>query len=339
MIEAYQGLSSDPVVQLLTQISANTSSYAVAQSFINSTAPATSFLDFEPTALDIRVSYLWTTSLTLTVVTASLGILVKQWLREFKGINESRSASIIARIRIRQFRQPALRNWKVFEIAATLPLLIQVSLGLFLLGLCYHTSSIHPGLDIPSVVIVVAWVVFFVATSLAPAISSDCPYKVTSFLSGFTWIRARLCRVRWLEKFYVGPTTAERSPVGGAVRLWGAALLWAATIGMWWTLGAVAVVSWHTLFPRDEKEKARETNTTPGRPDDEAIPQDPHAVTATNEVANGLRVPLEETQVAEEDSRDLEILAIVDGALLDDELVRSTLKSSGKSLLVNFLSI
>lgn len=218
ILPVYQSLSPDPVVQLLTQITLQTANYTVGGGHINSTNPTPASPAFQVSPIALRVSYLWTISLSITLVTASIAILIKQWLREFKGINDAKYTSLRARIRIRQFREPALRRWKVFETAAFLPLLIQVSLGFFLLGLCYYTSSVFPSLNKSCIPIVVAWAVMFVATSLAPAISSECPWKVTSFLTGLMVVRTYLCRTPVLRWLYVGSTTDPRD--SGLVRLW-----------------------------------------------------------------------------------------------------------------------
>ncbi|KAI0797270.1 hypothetical protein BC629DRAFT_258597 [Irpex lacteus] len=90
---------------------------------------------FQPSSADIRVNVLWFASLLFSLIAASFGILVKQWLREYMAVQNT---SPQARLRLRHLRYPELAKWKVFEIAALLPLILQLSLSLFLLG--YATS-------------------------------------------------------------------------------------------------------------------------------------------------------------------------------------------------------
>ena len=183
IIDSYKTLSPDPAsqsVQLLTQIVTLISSYTVTGTLINSTnSPTAPTLESELSPHALLINALWFSSLVLTLVTASIGILIKQWLREYKGVNNPQFAGLLARIRIRQFREPALRKWKVFEIAAVLPLLIQIALLLFLVGLCYFTWSIRVSIAKSNIPIATMWLLFIFTTSLMLAFLFDCPWKIT----------------------------------------------------------------------------------------------------------------------------------------------------------------
>ncbi|EKM52071.1 uncharacterized protein PHACADRAFT_59809, partial [Phanerochaete carnosa HHB-10118-sp] len=80
----------------------------------------------------VHVNGLWFASLIISLATASFGMLVKQWLREYLAVE---GTSPQERLRTRQYRKPELDKWKVYEIAAVLPMLLQLSLGLFFIGL------------------------------------------------------------------------------------------------------------------------------------------------------------------------------------------------------------
>ncbi|KAJ3546209.1 hypothetical protein NM688_g5539 [Phlebia brevispora] len=181
VVESYQELSPDPmdtVIQLLGQISMQTHSYVISANMINSTisssGPPQLETTFEPSLPAVRVNQLWFSSLVITLITASYAMLVKQWLREYLAMDYT---SPHERLRARQFRHPGLATWKVFEIAGFLPLLLQLALGLFFLGLCFFTWSVNSGVGKASTVLVVAWAFFFVSAMLAPATSPRCPYK------------------------------------------------------------------------------------------------------------------------------------------------------------------
>lgn len=183
LVESYNTLSpdkTDTVIALLAQIASRTNSYTSDSNIPNSAVPSsTSILpSFEPTASSLRVNTLWFTSLNLSLITASFGIMVKQWLRSYLAMPY---ISPQARLRARRFRFSGFDKWKVFEIAAMLPLLLQLALGLFLVGLCFFTWSVHPNIGKTSVPLVAGWAFLFSMAVVAPAFSARCPYK-TAFL-------------------------------------------------------------------------------------------------------------------------------------------------------------
>lgn len=183
IIEAYhllQSNSPDQSVQVLLQISKQLNSFSINSPFINSTQPfqTPSTMQFEPAPSSVVVNALWFCSLVCSLVTASLGILVKQWLREYISMD-----CIAAKecCRVRLFRRRGLVKYRVFEIAAFLPLLLQLSLILFFMGLILFILPFHKGICWTVTSLVMIWVIFYVSTTLAPAFSPSCPYK-TPFL-------------------------------------------------------------------------------------------------------------------------------------------------------------
>lgn len=179
LIESYQRLLPDTAAQTSSQMLSvlQQISLQIANStyppFVLPSPDATSQA-FQPSATDIRVNVLWFASLIFSLITASLGILVKQWLREYLAID---NRSPVARLRIRYYRHPKLKNWKVLEIAAALPLLQQLALALFFIGLCYFTASIHGSVGYTSLPLVAAWAFFFSTVTILPIFFPGCPYK------------------------------------------------------------------------------------------------------------------------------------------------------------------
>lgn len=177
VVESYTRLQQDPqdvIIGLLQQIA--TRNFVSGPGFINSTTAPPSPPPFEPPLWAIRVNILWFTSLILSLASASFGIIVKQWLREYLAIEYSAPRE---RLRARQFRNPALAQWKVFEIAAFLPILLQLSLGLFFLGLCFFTAAIHNNIGRTTTPLVCAWLFLVVVTTIAPLFSPRCPFRTT----------------------------------------------------------------------------------------------------------------------------------------------------------------
>ncbi|KAJ3541056.1 hypothetical protein NM688_g6136 [Phlebia brevispora] len=192
LIESYKSLQEDPqqtVIQILRQISQQTSHYTYASGSLNSTTipdqRVTSPTFHAPLAA-ICVNVCWFSSLILSLSTASFGMLVQQWLREYLAIDRTVPQE---RVRIRHFRSIGLEEWKLFEIAAALPLILQISLALFFIGLCLFTASVHPSIKTASLIFVSGWALFFSFAILAPLLSARCPYKTTFLKSTFHRLR------------------------------------------------------------------------------------------------------------------------------------------------------
>ncbi|CAL1716480.1 unnamed protein product [Somion occarium] len=187
IIESYKTLRVDPAdatVQLLQQISMQLNSFTVNGNYINATIPPPSTPEPFTAALSaVKINSFWFVSLILSLIAASFSMLVKGWLHEYLAIEQT---SPQTHFQIRFF---ALQKWKVFKIAALLPLLLQAALGLFLLGLCFFTTSIHSSIGITSIVLVTLWVALLLRTTLAPAVSSHCPYKVIFLKNALKYVR------------------------------------------------------------------------------------------------------------------------------------------------------
>ncbi|KAI0776468.1 hypothetical protein BC629DRAFT_1290528, partial [Irpex lacteus] len=178
LVAAYPNLQPSPMAIMnynLERIAMQTSSYNFTDGkLISTTSLPISPPPFQASPEDIRVNILWFSSLILSLMTASFGMLVKQWLREFLAVEVP---SPQARLRIRHFREPQLHTWKVFEIVACLPLLLQLSLGLFFVGLCYFTSSVHKSVGHTTFPLVVGWALFFFGATALPIFLPRCPYR------------------------------------------------------------------------------------------------------------------------------------------------------------------
>ena len=148
--------------------------YSISPFFVNATSLPTPFNTSVPDWA-LWVNGLWFASLVVSLATASLGMLVQSWLREYLA---GEWISPQEKLRARQYRHPAMEHWRVFEIAAALPLLLQVALGLFFLGLCFFTEAVDPRMGDTTIPIVGAWAFFFLMTTLAPLLSPRCPFKV-----------------------------------------------------------------------------------------------------------------------------------------------------------------
>lgn len=103
---------------LLRQLT--TQSYTFSGGILTPTTSLPTPEPFEAPLWALRVNALWFTSLILSLSTASYGMLVKQWLREYLALDY---LSPLEKLRARELRSLSLAQWRVFEMAAVLPLL------------------------------------------------------------------------------------------------------------------------------------------------------------------------------------------------------------------------
>ncbi|KAJ7678435.1 hypothetical protein B0H14DRAFT_3683274, partial [Mycena olivaceomarginata] len=88
---------------------------------------------------DVWVNGLWFTSLTLSLATALLAVLAKQWLRQYSSFI---TGSAHERAMIRQFRYACFDKWGVQLIIGLLPTILHLSLFLFMAGLVVFLYSL-----------------------------------------------------------------------------------------------------------------------------------------------------------------------------------------------------
>lgn len=196
---AYTALQQQPednTNQILAHISQQLSSLSVTGGFINSTTLPITAEPFHPSSSAVRIAALWSWSLVTSLITASFSILVKQWIHEFLARDTQDPQE---QVKIRIFRDEGMRKWRVFEIAAFLPLLLQLSLLLFFTGLSEFLRELNPVVGWSTTALMIAWLAIFIFTTLAPIFSSQCPYKTPSlkdFLSAIRFAPIRLARSR-----------------------------------------------------------------------------------------------------------------------------------------------
>ncbi|CAE6477319.1 unnamed protein product [Rhizoctonia solani] len=180
LIESYQDLSpnyekitADGMIALIDLTRVIASGKIVVDTTERSPIPPNS--DFKPTKTSIIVNTLWFSSLTLSITTALLTLLVKQWTEGYLFGHGLTTPCIQARIR--QSRYDKLRSWKTEEIVLALPIIMHAALWLFLLGLLIFLGDLHPTVLAPVMVFVMITLLLYLATSLAPLAFAFCPYN------------------------------------------------------------------------------------------------------------------------------------------------------------------
>lgn len=170
----------DPSIAILQQISSQLGSFSVSLPFVNSTqSPSTNRLNTNTGAAPpiprwaVWLNTLWFSSLILSLTSASVGIMVKQWLNEYtSGVSgTSRHAA-----RARQHRLNNLKQWRVEDIVGTVPVLLQLALAFFLAGLLVLLWTLHVTVAAVASALVGILAAFTVATSLLPLFCHSCAY-------------------------------------------------------------------------------------------------------------------------------------------------------------------
>ncbi|RXW12710.1 hypothetical protein EST38_g13145 [Candolleomyces aberdarensis] len=138
----------------------------------------------------IRINTLWLLSLVFSLVTVLIGIVSLQWLREHQRPYGNLEPQVA--FSLHQMQAEALDKWWVPQIFTMLPLLLQVALVLFLVGLNELLFNLNRTVAIWVAVAIWLTLLFLVATTILPTLQnlllflpwtpgqkprSPCPYK------------------------------------------------------------------------------------------------------------------------------------------------------------------
>ncbi|KAH8100987.1 hypothetical protein BXZ70DRAFT_1007913 [Cristinia sonorae] len=174
IVEIYKQLQPDPAqltVQLLQQISFQLSPQGAS---LNVTGQNVLLSNATPMGYTVRISTVWLTALVFSMISALIGIVAKQWLREYL---TGMSTSPREAVRLRQYRHDGLVSWHVAEIIACLPILLQIALVLFLYGLLELLWTLDGTVAGVVTVFTVLSLCFYLATTVVPAFSPNNPFK------------------------------------------------------------------------------------------------------------------------------------------------------------------
>ena len=194
------------------QLSIQISHLSVNGNFINSTIPDFTTPSFQKPRVFSIINTLWILSLLIALVTASLCILVKQWLHELLAYE---THDPMERLKLRFFREAGIERWKVFAISSSLPLLLQLALLLFFVGLAFFFHQLDAIVAWFTTGTAILWLASLLFAAVAPAFSSQCPYK-TPFLKGaISHLRVSLLSLSWPKKmsgWLLLKTPEDKSP-------------------------------------------------------------------------------------------------------------------------------
>jgi hypothetical protein len=129
--------------------------------------------DFSPPEYIVAVNALFYASLSVMLLAALISMLIKSWVREFdRGL---RAMSLPEqRAKTREFRYLGLERWKLPEMVGILPLLIQISLLLFTIGLVlflFHVSK--PSFGVTTVISGIGFFFYAMTTSISVFVTAS----------------------------------------------------------------------------------------------------------------------------------------------------------------------
>jgi len=194
IIESYKWLRPDPnelSVQLLSQIAGQ-----LGGSFNQTASQIRGMTSFRPNIWDVAINTMWFSSLVCSLVASLLCILAKQWIREYM---RSIPISLREDISLRQFRYDGLKNWGVKGVITFLPILLEVALASFLVGLMGLLWTLHTIMAAIVSALVAAALLFYLVTLTLPAFSAvDCAFRTPT-----SWTLRRLRKRRmWRRTTY-----------------------------------------------------------------------------------------------------------------------------------------
>jgi len=146
---------------------------------------------FTPSPSDIRVNILWFLSLIFSLATVLIGIIALQWLREHLRAHTNLEPQIA--ISLHHLNVDSFNRWYLPQIFTALPLLLQIALVLFLIGILEFLWNLNHTVAIPIAVAVGFCLFFLLLTTILPTMQalslflprckmgsqprSPCPYR------------------------------------------------------------------------------------------------------------------------------------------------------------------
>ncbi|PBK93096.1 hypothetical protein ARMGADRAFT_1080268 [Armillaria gallica] len=140
---------------------------------VSSLNPQTVFVS---SATDVWVNGLWFASLFLSLTTALVAVLLKQWLHHCVALPFG-TATPREQCLARQYRYLGLQKWRVEAIAGLLPVLMHLALALFFIGLSLFLHPLQAALSWVVWTGTVLLIVAYAIVTILPMFFPQCPYR------------------------------------------------------------------------------------------------------------------------------------------------------------------
>lgn len=184
-----------PEAAILKQISLQISNLTTPSGSITSSA-YTDHARPAPAALAVLVNILWFASLLLSLISASMAILVRQWLQEYTVVS---SSEIYENALLQQYRYESYKRWNIDLFIKLHPLLLQLALLLFCIGLPIFLWFVHPVVAYIILSIVCGWLTLWMFTVVMPTICASSPYRSAEALAFSTLCRSIKFVFHWVR--------------------------------------------------------------------------------------------------------------------------------------------
>ncbi|KZV98355.1 hypothetical protein EXIGLDRAFT_832280 [Exidia glandulosa HHB12029] len=121
------------------------------------------------------INGLWFTSILLSLAVALLSILVKQWITEYRARNNASAKSSRDWARRREVYFKSLNAWPVAELVTLLPVLLHLSLFIFIASVVVFLCALDRGIGIWVIVLGSSLAFFYAGCTLVPLWIPECP--------------------------------------------------------------------------------------------------------------------------------------------------------------------
>ncbi|KAF8671700.1 hypothetical protein RHS04_08205 [Rhizoctonia solani] len=150
--------------------------------------------NFVPSNISIWINALWYSSFSLSIATAFMAMLAKDWCYSFKA---KRTGHPYDQAHRRQRKWEMIRRWGMGELIEILPSLMHLSLLLFCVGMYLHLLDLNRIVAIPVMYIGGSFIAFYVLTSIIASFVDDFPYttvvsRITKAVSRITTVVSRI---------------------------------------------------------------------------------------------------------------------------------------------------
>ncbi|RPD54462.1 hypothetical protein L227DRAFT_511584, partial [Lentinus tigrinus ALCF2SS1-6] len=147
--------------------------YIISQQ-LNGTKTAALPERFHSTIDDIIQNSFLFASLLLCLISAGLGLWVKEWLREYLLDLPDCPRELV---HVQQFRHQGLWRWHMRQLVATISFLLNLAIALFSIGMILFARRLDFTLYCVLIGLSALWAGLTWGTALFPAMSARCPYK------------------------------------------------------------------------------------------------------------------------------------------------------------------
>ncbi|KAH9854511.1 hypothetical protein C2E23DRAFT_884084 [Lenzites betulinus] len=168
IIESYKNLKPD--TQLLT--------FELLRNILTQADEAASVVydqsDFTPAPTDIILNSLLFASLLCSILAAAIGILYKEWLREYA---YNTPVDPRERARVLRHRCQGMETWQMQAVISGISLLLQLGVAFFIVGIVFFALPLHPVVSFVVNVLIGIWVALWLGAAICPMFHNQCPFR------------------------------------------------------------------------------------------------------------------------------------------------------------------